>query len=423
MLESGSLRQRMIWAYVLLTCIVCSAFVAAALHAIDRVEDQLIDQRLAVTANQLAQRLLSGQRLDLPPSVTLYREHELPPALRGLAAGRHELSVDGVAVNVLVHQDKGLSFVLTDADADYEAIKRELYAFLVAAFAGCLALAVAFGRATANQVIAPVTALARAVQQDQLPATFPLLKSSDELGVLARAFAARTSDLQQLVLREQWFVADVSHELRTPLTVIMGAAELLHSRVGADREVATLVERIRRTAADTAARVSALLLLSRKPEAIEAPRIALAPIIRLEMERCLPLLNGKAVSMTFELAEEVQLHAPTELVGTAIGNLISNACLYTEEGSVTVRLEHERLVVRDTGVGIPEGIRQQVFERFVRADLGHAGGSGLGLAIVRRVAQHLGWRVTLEDAAGPGSTFTLTWGPQPEGRVSQLALR
>ncbi len=404
----------MIWAHILLTCIVCSAFVAAALHAIGRVEDQLIDQRLAATADQVAKHLLAGRQLDLPPSVTLYRQDELPPALRGLAAGKHELTLDGVAVNVLVRQDSGLSFVLTDADADYEAIKRELCAFLMAAFAGCLGLAVAFGRSTASQVIAPVTALACAVERDQLPDTFPSLKSNDELGVLARAFASRTRDLQQLVLREQWFVADVSHELRTPLTVIMGAAELLHSRVGDDREVATLVERIRRTAADTAARVSALLLLSRKPEAIEAPRIALSPLIRLEMERCQHLLAGKAVSLTFELAAEVQLHAPIELVGTAIGNLISNACQYTEAGAVTVRLERDRLVVQDTGVGIPEAIRQQIFERFVRADVGHAGGSGLGLAIVRRVALHLGWCVTLEAASGRGSVFTLTWGPQPE---------
>jgi signal transduction histidine kinase len=420
MLESLSLRQRMISACVVLTCIVCSAFAATALHAIDGVEDRLIDQRLAQTADQLERRLAAGQNLDLPPSVTLYRGDALPPSLQGLAAGRHELTLDGDSVNVLVRHTGPSAFVLVDADADFEAIKRELHGFLVAAFVGCLGLAFAFGRATANRVIAPVTALAKAVQQDQLPDAFPSLQSGDELGVLARAFASRTRDLQQLLLREQWFVADVSHELRTPLTVIIGAAEILQSRADGHSEVATLAERIRRTAADTAARVAALLLLSRKPEAIGAPDTALAPIIRLEMERCQPLLRGKRVALSFDLADDVHLHAAPELVGTAIGNLISNACLYTEEGSVTVRLERDRLVVRDTGVGIPESIRQQVFERFVRADLGHSGGSGLGLAIVRRVALHLGWRVALEAASGKGSCFTLTWAPQPESRARPL---
>jgi signal transduction histidine kinase len=423
MLESWSLRRRMISAYVLLTCIVCSALAATAWHAIESVEDKLIDQRLARTADRLGERLLAGQNLDLPPSVTLYRGDALPPPLRGLAEGRHELSLDGSSVNALVRHGSGQSFVLVDADADFEAIKQELCAFLLAAFVACLGLAVAFGRSTASQVIAPVTALAHAVEQDQLPDTSPLLKSSDELGVLARAFASRTQDLQQLVLREQWFVADVSHELRTPLTVIIGAAEILQSRVDVHPEVAVLAERIRRTAADTAAQVSALLLLSRKPEAIEAPRIALAPLIRLEMERCQPLLRGKDVSLRFELADEAQVHAPAELVGTAIGNLISNACLYTEEGSVTVRLERNRLVVQDTGVGIPQSMRHQIFERFVRADLGHSGGSGLGLAIVRRVALHLGWCVTLEDASEKGSRFTLAWGPWPENPAAVQPLR
>jgi len=421
--ESWSLRQRMISAYVLLTGIVCGVFAAAALHAIDRVEEQLIDQRLAQTADRLAQRLSAGLGLDLPPSVTLYRGPALPPALRGLAAGRHELSLDGVPVNVLVREEGGLSFVLVDADADFEAIKRELDVVLLAAIAGSLGLAFAFGRSTASHVISPVTALARAVEQDQLPDRFPLLKSSDELGVLARAFAARTQDLQQLLLREQWFVADVSHELRTPLTVIMGAAEILQGRAQANPESAILAERIHRTAADTAARVAALLLLSRKPEAIVAPIVELAPIIRLEIERCQPLLRGKDVVLNFELADDVRVHAAAELAATAIGNLISNACRYTEQGFITVRLERNRLVVQDSGVGIREGVRQQVFERFVRADLGHAGGSGLGLAIVRRVALHLGWSVALEASSSKGSCFTLTWTPAAGGLSSVLLMR
>jgi signal transduction histidine kinase len=421
MFESFSLRQRMISAYVLLTCIVCAAFAATALHAIDSVEDQLIDRRLALTADHLEKRFSAGQNLDLPPSVTLYRGDALPPALRGLAAGRHELILNGDSVNVLVRRSGASSFVLVDADADFEAIKRELHGFLIAAFVGCLGLALAFGRTTASQVIAPVTALAQAVEQDQLPDNFPSLQSSDELGVLARAFASRTRDLQQLLVREQWFVADVSHELRTPLTVIIGAAEILHCRAASHSEVATLAERIRRTAADAAARVAALLLLSHKPEAIEAPDTALAPIILLEMDRCQSLLRGKNVALTFELIDDVRLHAAPELAATAIGNLISNACQYTEEGSVTLRLERHRLVVQDTGVGIPESIRQQVFERFVRADLSHGGGSGLGLAIVRRIALHLGWSVTLESASGKGSRFTLTWERQPESCASTLA--
>ena len=411
MLESWSLRTRLISSYVVLAFVIASAFAAAALFAIDSVEEELIDQRLARTAQHLAQRMTTGQTLDLPPSVTLYRGDALPAPLRGLGPGRHELSLGGAQVNVLVSGEAGQFFVLTDADADFEATKRQFQEFLIAALAGCLGMAVLVGRSAANRVIAPLTVLADAVVTAPQPDRFPSLHSNDELGVLARAFASRTRELQQLVMREQWFVADVSHELRTPLTVIMGAAELLQGLEDVHGDVAELAERIRRTAADTAARVAALLLLSREPRSVNAPLIALELLIRREVERCRPLLSGKDVELGFEAVADVQLRASAELVSTAVGNLITNACLYTEKGTISVLLESHRLVVQDTGVGIPVGIREQVFERFVRADTQRSEGSGLGLAIVRRIAAYLGWQVALEDAPGHGSRFTLAWPP------------
>jgi signal transduction histidine kinase len=254
-----------------------------------------------------------------------------------------------------------------------------------------------------------LTSLARAVDEDRLPDQLPSLNSRDEIGVLARAFAAHTQALQAVVAREQWFVADVSHELRTPLTVMLGAAEVLRAQVGDRPEWHELAERICRTAADTGDRVSALLLLSRAPETLQLPRLPLAPIVRQEMERCMPLLQGKDVKLSFEAVEDVLVRARPELAGTAVGNLIRNACQYTEQGSVHIRLERNRLLVQDTGIGIPASIRQRVFERHVRADPGSPTGSGLGLAIVRRVAQHLGWTVSLEDLPGCGSRFVLSW--------------
>jgi signal transduction histidine kinase len=411
--DRGSLRHRIIAAYVLLACVVCSAFAAAALHAIGRVEDRLIDQRLARTADQYALRKRQGLGMDLPPGVTLYRGDAIPAAIRDLPAGRREVVLGGKSLNMLVRGEGEQAFALTDDDADFEAIQWQLHAFLAAALIACLGLAVLLGRWTASHVISPLTLLARAVDQDLATNEFPALTAQDEIGVLARAFAARTQALQQVLLRERYFVADVSHELRTPLTVILGAAEVLGARVTEHSELATVVERIRRTAADTADRVGALLLLSQAPETLDMPWISIAPIVRLEMERSQPLLHGKPVSMSFELIDDVLVQARAELAGTAVGNLIRNACQYTEQGSVTIRLERDRLLVEDTGIGIPLPIRQRVFDRYVRADPGSPTGSGLGLAIVQRVALHQGWRVSLEDRLGEGSRFVLNWSSGP----------
>ena len=409
MIDPWSLRHRIVAAYALLACMVCGAFAAAALHAIGLVEDQLIDQRLARIADRYVERQRQGLPVDLPPNVTLYTGEAIPASMRNLPTGKHEVSIGGATVNVLVRGAGRQAFALADDDADFEAIQWQLHALLAAAFVACLGLAVLFGRWTASRVIAPLTTLARAVAEDRLPDELPSLNSKDEVGMLARAFAAHTHELQAFLAREQWFVADVSHELRTPLTVILGAAEVLQTRVGDHPELATLAERIRRTAADTGNRVAALLLLSRAPETLEMRRTALASIVRQEMEWCQPLLQGKDVTLSFDVVDDVHLYTRPELAGTAVGNLIRNACQYTEQGSVQVRLERERLVVEDTGVGIPAGIRERVFEGYVRADQGSPTGSGLGLAIVHRVAQHLGWAMSLEDRTSGGSRFILSW--------------
>jgi signal transduction histidine kinase len=409
MIDRWSLRQRIIAAHLLLAGVVCGAFAAAALHAIARVEDGLIDQRLARTANRVAVRLQQGRSIDLPPNVTLYAGDAIPAAMRHLPEGKHEVSLGGTTVNVLLRAEGPQPFALVDDDADFEGIQWQLHAFLAAAFVACMALAVLLGRWTAGRVIAPLTSLAKAVDQDRWPDAFPLLDSKDETGRLARAFAARTQALQHFLAREQWFVADVSHELRTPLTIMLGAAEVLCSRLGDHPEWAALAERIRRTAADTGDRVSALLLLSRAPETLALPQLPLAPIVQQEIERCQPLLEGKAVALRFEVLADEPLRVRPELAGTAIGNLLRNACQYTEQGFVHIRLERECLVVEDTGIGIPPALRDRVFERYVRADQGTPKGSGLGLAIVRRVAQHLDWTVSLEERPGGGSRFILRW--------------
>lgn len=150
-----------------------------------------------------------------------------------------------------------------------------------------------------------------------------------------------------------------------------------------------------------------MLLLSRAPELVDAPLTPLVPLIQQEMERCQPLLEGKDVHMTLDAPNEVHVYGRPELVSNAIGNLIRNACQFTERGAVTIRLEPQQVVVEDTGMGIPQAIKERVFERFVRANPETTIGSGLGLAIVRRVAEHLGWAVSLEDIPGGGSRFSL----------------
>lgn len=210
--------------------------------------------------------------------------------------------------------------------------------------------------------------------------------------------------------RERLFTADVSHELRTPLSVILGAAEVLTARLDDRPELHAAAERIRRTAAETSVRVSALLQLARAPEKIECAALELRGLVEQEIEHCRPMLEGKSVALKFEAPDEVWVHAAPDLAAIAVGNLLRNACRFTEQGSVCVALRTDALTIEDTGPGVPQAVRARLFEPFVRGSDASSTGSGLGLSIVKRVAQHLGWAVRLDDVSRGGSRFTPTFG-------------
>ena len=112
---------------------------------------------------------------------------------------------------------------------------------------------------------------------------------------------------------------------------------------------------------------------------------------------------------------DVFVRAHPYLVGEVVGNLVDNAVKYTDRGVVTVAVERAgrraRLVVSDTGRGIPRGERKAVFRRFYRAsNAGDRVGSGLGLATVREIVEsRYGGKVSLSSAPGGGSTFTVTF--------------
>ena len=400
----------------MLAIVVCGSFAAAVMFALEAIEENVIVEKLSAAADELISRHRQGLPIDIHFGPELLFADRLPPDMRALTPGVHELNVAGRSLEVLIRREAGETYAVVTDDSKFEDIQHQVFAVSLAAAIACVALAYLLGRMTANWVIAPLSSLARAVQRDADDEDLVTLISADEIGVLARAFAERRGELRLFLERERWFTGDVSHELRTPLTVMLGAAELLISRLEQRPDLLAVAERIRRTAADTTQRVNALMLLSRAPHAVDAPRTALLAIVRQEIERCRPLLEGKPVALRLSAAEDVSVFARPELLAIAIGNLLRNACQFTDVGEVMVTVTPEHIVVEDTGVGIPDALRERLFERYVRGDHQRVAGSGLGLAIVRRVAEHLGWDVRHEDRAGGGSRFVLDFkaGSSPE---------
>lgn len=405
-----SLKQSISLTYILLAVIVAGAFSLVSYISVKVIEEQVIDARLAKMADRLIDLQQDGRMPDTPPDIRFLIDADIPAELRQLPAGFHELGVGNRHVHALLRDHGSSRYAVLQEVGELEHTELVILLSLALGFAVSVLLAALLGVLCAKRIIAPVAALADAVGCNAGPTELPSLSARDEIGVLARAFAKRTDELQQFLQRERLFTGDVSHELRTPLTIMLGAAEVLISQLSERPTQRDTAERIRRVAAETAQRVSALLLLARAPDSQDAPGIVLNSIIESEMERCRPLLHGKPVECRLEWSEQVSAHIHPELAGIVIGNLLRNACRHTEQGHILVQLTAGRLLIEDTGTGIPRKVRERLFERFVHGDDRPAHeGTGLGLSIVKRVVDHVGWGVCLEAPEAGGTRFVLSF--------------
>jgi two-component system OmpR family sensor kinase len=296
--------------------------------------------------------------------------------------------------------------------------------FLAVGVAGGTLLAFLGGLVVAKRAMRPIQGLTRAareVARTRNPdITLPKPKANDEVSDLANTFedmlgelSAARGETEDTLARQRKFVADASHELRTPLTSILANLELLEAELtGEPREMAGSAlrssRRMRRLVAD-------LLLLARADSGREVPR---APVdlsaVAAEAAREASALSSEH-PLSLDLPRPVMVSGVDDDLHRLAGNLIENALIHTPPGTpVTVSVRREGsdavLEVADRGPGVPQSMRDRVFERFARGDGDAAppGSSGLGLAIVRAVTDAHDGRVELGDAEGGGARFVIT---------------
>lgn len=212
------------------------------------------------------------------------------------------------------------------------------------------------------------------------------------------------------------FLAVMSHELRTPLNAVLGMAQLLE-RTPLDDTQRRYLTHLRQGGSTLLAVVNDVLDLA----SIEAGRlqlhpapVALAPLLRAvaSMHEALAHAKGLAWSAQFDPALPAMVQVDAQRLQQVLGNLLSNAVKFTEQGEVRLRAEAlaggVRLIVQDSGPGIPAAFQPHLFEAFRQADASSRrrhGGTGLGLAIVRRLTQAMGGDVQARSVEGEGATF------------------
>lgn len=418
MSKSNSLSRRIIAAFILFGIVLSIFFAVLAALAVEGIEVHLVDNRLTEIEKWALPRDAAGLEMALPAGLEFLRGDDIPMPLRGLPQGIADASVDGLDLHVLSGADERGPYVVVDHESDYEKIELLVYSMFAGFFACFVLLAAVLGGFVGRRIVLPMEELADAVARGKSP--LPLIERQDELGFLARALDAHTAELRAFLDRERFFTGDVSHELRTPLTVIMGASEILLQQ-DAGAEVRAPAERIYRAAMEATECVTVLLLLAREPELGRFAPISVSDIARLEVARYQFLVAGKPVALRCTGTADVKVRAPAELCVSAIANLVRNACLYTEEGEITVRLEPGRVVVEDTGPGLPEAVRETLGQGERTPSAGSAG-TGIGLSLVIRICEYLGATLVYDSRQGGGSRFTIVFPEVGQGASANVAV-
>ena len=296
----------------------------------------------------------------------------------------------------------------------------------VMAFAlGSIMLAVVLGYAISRSLIQPLAQVETRLKQIAGGDFSQHLEvvNRDELGALAANINRTSEELDRLYrqleaanLAKSRFLAAASHDLRQPLHALnLFVAQLRRETDPAEREC--LVSRIDAAVAAMNELFGALLDISKLDAGVVRPNISIFPVGALL----------KRIETTFEVTAREKglrlrivstgafIHSDFILLERILMNLVSNAVLYTVRGGVVVGCRRRAGIVRievwDSGIGIPEDQRANIFSEFYQLRMierDRSGGLGLGLAIVDRLCRLLDHPITLVSRIGKGSRFAVS---------------
>ena len=299
----------------------------------------------------------------------------------------------------------------TDAAAARTMFDESVRNVLVVAIAVGVSTAVACAAYLARLISLPidrVAAAARRLAQGELGTRVPRTGPA-ELRSLADSFNQLSEELERQERQRVELIENFAHELRTPLTNLVGYLHALRDGVlPAGPEVfdslVEEVERLRRLS------LSLDVLAESDPAAARARRegLDLSAAIRSAVELAGPGFERAGVRVAVDVPARLPAAAVPDHLSQVLGNLLQNARRYTPAGgTVTVSARREArdvlVSVVNTGVEVPSGDLDRVFERFYRVDRSRdraTGGAGIGLAIVKQLVEQAGGRVGAESSAG-----------------------
>ena len=241
----------------------------------------------------------------------------------------------------------------------------------------------------------------------------------EELTPLLQSIDKQNKEKEAIANMRKEFSANVSHELKTPLTSISGYAEIMKSGIVKPEDMPRFSEKIYNEARRLITLVEDIIKLSHLDEGkveLEREDVDLYELTREIISRLAPQASAKKVHMELT-GESVIYNGVRQILDEMVYNICENAIKYNKEGGeirvwVGNTLNGKKVIVTDTGIGIPEDQKERIFERFYRVDKSHSkeiGGTGLGLSIVKHGAILHNAKIHVDSELGKGTRMELTF--------------
>lgn len=219
--------------------------------------------------------------------------------------------------------------------------------------------------------------------------------------------------------KQRQFTADASHELRTPLSVVMSSIDVLQNDSSQTSSfIKQVIDDMKDETKRMAKLVADLLAIARNDSygiALVKQKFDVIEMIEQVIRKMNPLAESKNVKLYFAKQPVLEIYADMERIKQLLVILVDNAIKYTpENGVVTIKTGYSsdgkkvKLIITDTGIGIPKEDQPHIFDRFYRVDKARSresGGAGLGLAIAKGIVGLHGGELSVESNAGSGATF------------------
>ena len=239
----------------------------------------------------------------------------------------------------------------------------------------------------------------------------------EELTPLLMKMENQRQAKDQIAKMRKEFSANVSHELKTPLTSISGYAEIMKSGIAKQEDMTRFSEKIYKEASRLIVLIEDIIKLSKLDEQDIVLEKEEVDLYDLCLETCNRLsFQAEKKNVRLELTgEKVSYFGVRQILDEMIYNICENAIKYNVDGgSVKIwvgnTLQGPKVMVEDTGIGIPEDQQERIFERFYRVDKSHSketGGTGLGLSIVKHGAIFHNAEIRVESVLGKGTKMEI----------------